>query len=122
MRRAPPRRPPPGGSAPRDRDGVSAPRLIAVLIIRGRAGRRRRGSTMTAVSSRALSRAALTTLVREIAADEALWRPQLVIPEAANRWWTLLSVDADVDVWLLSWLPGHVIELIDYGDTAAAFQ
>jgi mannose-6-phosphate isomerase-like protein (cupin superfamily) len=76
---------------------------------------------MTAVSTRALPRAALTTLVREIAADEGLWRPSLVIPEGGKREWTRLSADADVDVWLLSWLPGHATELHDHGRSAAVF-
>jgi len=76
------------------------------------------GSTMLPVP---LDLAALTTLVREIAADEDFWRPRLRLPMRDSRWWTRLWADPDVDVWLLSWLPGQTTELHDHGQSAAAF-
>jgi mannose-6-phosphate isomerase-like protein (cupin superfamily) len=76
------------------------------------------GSTMLPVP---LDLAELTTLVREIAADDAFWRPSLRLPETRSRWWTRLWTDPDVDVWLLSWLPGQGTELHDHGASAAAF-
>jgi len=75
------------------------------------------GSTMLPVP---LDLAELTTLVREISADEAFWRPHLQFPESDARWWTRLWTDPDVDVWLLSWLPGQATELHDHGISAAA--
>lgn len=76
------------------------------------------GSTMLPVP---LDLAALTGLVREIAVDEASWRPRLQLPDRRSRWWTRLWTDPDVDVWLLSWLPGPATDLHDHGDSAAAF-
>ncbi|MGQ0465631.1 MAG: cysteine dioxygenase [Sporichthyaceae bacterium] len=68
-----------------------------------------------------LGLADLTGLVREIGAAEDFWRPSLELPEVSARWWRRIWHDPDVDVWLLSWLPGHVTELHDHGDSAAAF-
>jgi len=71
----------------------------------------------------ALSLADLTTLVRSIADTPDLWMPQLRIPNAGeDRWWTRLSTDSRVDVWLLSWLPDQATELHDHGSSAAAFS
>jgi predicted metal-dependent enzyme (double-stranded beta helix superfamily) len=75
----------------------------------------------TVFRSPALSLASLTTLVRGVAADASLWRPRLVIPDGADRWWARLSADDAVDVWLLSWLPGHCTDLHDHGGSAAVF-
>lgn len=70
----------------------------------------------------ALAPAELVDLVRAVAADESEWRPRLRLPAArAERWWTRLHDGDDVDVWLLSWLPGHTTELHDHGRSAAAF-
>jgi predicted metal-dependent enzyme (double-stranded beta helix superfamily) len=69
-----------------------------------------------------MSATELATLVRGIAADEQLWVPRLVLPEGGGRrWWTQLAGDAAVDVWLLSWAPGHSTDLHDHGFSAAAF-
>lgn len=67
------------------------------------------------------STADLAALVRTIADDEASWLPRLVLPSRAERRWTRLSGDGAVDVWLLSWLPGHSTDLHDHGASAAAF-
>lgn len=63
----------------------------------------------------------LAALVRHTAADVDAWRPKLRLPDGDERWWTRLSADRDVDLWLLSWLPGHATELHDHGSSAAAF-
>jgi predicted metal-dependent enzyme (double-stranded beta helix superfamily) len=68
-----------------------------------------------------LSLADLTGLVRLTAADESAWRPKLQLPTSTDRWWTRLLNDPDVDVWLLSWLPGHATDLHDHGSSLAAF-
>lgn len=75
----------------------------------------------TGTFRRALSLADLTELVRTVAADEALWRPRLIIPDGVERWWTRLWGHGPVDVWLLSWLPGQSTDLHDHGESAAAF-
>jgi predicted metal-dependent enzyme (double-stranded beta helix superfamily) len=69
----------------------------------------------------ALDLADLTALVRAVAADPSIWEPKLQLPHGTERWWTRLSSDSRVDVWLLSWLPGHTTDLHDHGDSAAAF-
>jgi predicted metal-dependent enzyme (double-stranded beta helix superfamily) len=63
----------------------------------------------------------LSALVRAAADEPAMWRPQLRLPTAADRWWTRLASDSRVDLWLLSWLPGHTTDLHDHGGSAAAF-
>ncbi len=64
----------------------------------------------------------LTDLVAAVAADPAAWRPHLQLPEPeAGRWWTRLSTNPTVDVWLLSWSPGQTTELHDHGPSVAAF-
>jgi quercetin dioxygenase-like cupin family protein len=68
----------------------------------------------------ATSVADLTSLVLSYARDPSRWLPRLQLPET-DRWWTRLRTSADVDVWLLSWLPGHATELHDHGSSAAAF-
>jgi mannose-6-phosphate isomerase-like protein (cupin superfamily) len=68
-----------------------------------------------------LSISDLSALVRTVAADESLWLPQLQFPRGSERWWTRLLSDAGIDVWLLSWLPGHSTDLHDHGPSAAAF-
>jgi len=70
-----------------------------------------------------LSLAELTTLVGSVCADPTFWQPRLQIPDGGEeRWWTRLSTNRRVDVWLLSWLPGHTTELHDHGTSAAAFS
>jgi quercetin dioxygenase-like cupin family protein len=68
-----------------------------------------------------MSAVELAGLVRAIAADEQLWLPRLVLPTASERRWTQLVGDRSVDVWLLSWLPGHSTDLHDHGFSAGAF-
>jgi predicted metal-dependent enzyme (double-stranded beta helix superfamily) len=63
----------------------------------------------------------LSTLVGQLAARPDVWLPHLRLPESRQRWWTQLRSDPLVDVWLLSWLPGHATDLHDHGPSAAAF-
>lgn len=73
-------------------------------------------------AGRPLELAELIDLVRAVAAHPEVWRPRLRLPTAgSDRWWTRLHEGADVDVWLLSWLPGQATELHDHVGSAAAF-
>jgi predicted metal-dependent enzyme (double-stranded beta helix superfamily) len=78
---------------------------------------------MTAISSPlALPVQELIALVRGIAADPVSWRTLLRTPDhGAQRWWLRLLADDQVDVWLLSWLPGQSTDLHDHAGSAAAF-
>jgi predicted metal-dependent enzyme (double-stranded beta helix superfamily) len=69
----------------------------------------------------ALTTHQLSTLVRQLAAQPDVWLPRLRLPESRQRWWTQLWSGPVVDVWLLSWLPGHATDLHDHGPSAAAF-
>jgi len=67
------------------------------------------------------SLADLIRLVRATAADTHRWQSVLRLPDGKDRWWTLLSTNDDVDVWLLSWRPGQATDLHDHGSSQAAF-
>src|SRR4029077_6186109 len=67
------------------------------------------------------SLAELIRLVRATTADTHRWQSVLRLPDGKDRWWTLLSTNDDVDVWLLSWRPGQATDLHDHGSSAAAF-
>ena len=67
------------------------------------------------------SLADLIRLVRATAADTHRWQSVLRLPDGKGHWWTLLSTNDDVDVWLLSWRPGQATDLHDHGSSAAAF-
>ena len=80
-------------------------------------------SLRAAATCDGLSLADLAALVRSVAANADLWQPRLRIPgNGEDRWWTRLCTDNRVDVWLLSWLPGHATELHDHGSSAAALS
>jgi predicted metal-dependent enzyme (double-stranded beta helix superfamily) len=64
--------------------------------------------------------AELARAVRDLAGRHETWAPRVRMPET-DRWWTRLSADDDLDVWLLTWLPGQSTELHDHGSSAAAF-
>jgi mannose-6-phosphate isomerase-like protein (cupin superfamily) len=70
---------------------------------------------------RPLDLAELASLVRTLAGQEHLWVPRVRFGTAERRWWTRLHASATVDVWLLTWLPGHTTDLHDHGDSAAAY-
>jgi len=68
-----------------------------------------------------LSRTELTGLVHAAAADTRLWLSRLQLPDGEGRWWALLATGDQVDLWLLSWLPGQATDLHDHGPSAASF-
>jgi hypothetical protein len=41
-------------------------------------------------------------------------------PPAEDRWFTRLHADDELDVWLISWVPGHFTELHDHGGSLGA--
>ncbi|MCI4674814.1 cysteine dioxygenase [Candidatus Mycolicibacterium alkanivorans] len=41
-------------------------------------------------------------------------------PPADARWFTRLHTDDELDVWLISWVPGHTTELHDHGGSLGA--
>jgi predicted metal-dependent enzyme (double-stranded beta helix superfamily) len=67
-----------------------------------------------------LGGADLVAVVRAVARDRAAWQPRVRLPDG-ERWWTRLHGDDRIDVWLLTWLPGHATDLHDHGDSGAAF-
>jgi predicted metal-dependent enzyme (double-stranded beta helix superfamily) len=68
-----------------------------------------------------LARSELIELVRNTAADQENWRRHVRF-DAGERYFHLLRSDADVDIWLLTWLPGQATTLHDHGGSAAALH
>jgi predicted metal-dependent enzyme (double-stranded beta helix superfamily) len=68
-----------------------------------------------------LAQSELIELVRSTAADKEKWRRHVRF-DAAERYYYLLHSDADVDIWLLTWLPGQATTLHDHGGSAAALH
>ncbi|MCV7123333.1 cysteine dioxygenase [Mycobacterium lacus] len=59
------------------------------------------------------------------AADEVLsGRRDHLLPEGGlpttERWFTRIHGDDELDVWLISWVPGHATELHDHGGSLGA--
>jgi len=73
------------------------------------------------VSDPATTAQDLAELVTGLAERPDGWRSRLRLPESGGRWWTRLTSDPCVDVWLLSWLPGQATDLHDHGGSSAAF-
>jgi hypothetical protein len=57
---------------------------------------------------------------RRYAADPDAW-PFAPRFDLRRRWYRRLAGSPDVEVWLLSWLPGQGTELHDHGDSSGAF-
>lgn len=93
----------PNCTAPRTRHGMSDHRPRARTRIRP------------------LPAADLVGLVRAVAHDRRGWLDRVRFGADTQRWWTRLSSDPAVDVWLLTWLAGHTTEFHDHGGSAAAF-
>ena len=45
--------------------------------------------------------------------------PEGGVPETA-RWFTRIHGDEELDIWLISWVPGHATELHDHGGSLGA--
>ena len=43
-------------------------------------------------------------------------------PPAEDRWFTRLHGDDELDVWLISWVPGHTTELHDHGGSLGDYR
>jgi mannose-6-phosphate isomerase-like protein (cupin superfamily) len=71
-------------------------------------------------TSQPLDLPVLVDIVRGIAERPSLWKHRVQFT-SANRWWTQLIRDENVDVWLLSWLTTQETEFHDHGGSAAAF-
>jgi predicted metal-dependent enzyme (double-stranded beta helix superfamily) len=68
----------------------------------------------------------VTTLARPRTDHLALARAYAARPleprfDPTRRWYQRLTSQDDVEVWLLSWLPGQGTELHDHGGSAGAF-
>ncbi|MCW2898827.1 MAG: putative cysteine dioxygenase [Streptosporangiaceae bacterium] len=68
-----------------------------------------------------LGPAGLATRARELAdhPDEWLHRVRL---SADGRWYERVHLDEDVEVWLISWLPGQSTGFHDHGEASGAFS
>ena len=75
----------------------------------------------TATATRPLSVQQLQDLVSRLAADESAWGPH-VRHDADQRGVSLLMRDEQVEVWVLSWLPGQDTGYHDHGGSAAAIR
>jgi predicted metal-dependent enzyme (double-stranded beta helix superfamily) len=60
----------------------------------------------------------LRALVHALAADPHAWRP--LVAHGPERHFALLHRDAEVEVWVVSWGPGHDTGFHDHDDSAAA--
>lgn len=61
----------------------------------------------------------------DLAADAVLdGRYQHLLPASGlptdSRWFTRIHGDERLDIWLISWVPGHATELHDHGDSLGA--
>lgn len=61
----------------------------------------------------------------DLAADAVLaGRYQHLLPASGlptdGRWFTRIHGDERLDIWLISWVPGHATELHDHGDSLGA--
>ena len=68
-----------------------------------------------------LSEAALERLVRRIAARPDLWQP-LVVVDRERRRYELLYDDDQVDIWVLSWMPGQKTGFHDHDRSSVALM
>lgn len=59
-------------------------------------------------------------LAAELAARPEWWRP-LVTYRAGTRWYRQITRTDQLEVWLLSWLPGQGTDLHDHGQASGAF-
>jgi predicted metal-dependent enzyme (double-stranded beta helix superfamily) len=64
--------------------------------------------------------AQLAETARAVAANPARWL-SLVRYDAGRRWYLRLAQDDELEVWLLSWLPGQRTGFHDHGAASGAF-
>lgn len=62
----------------------------------------------------------LAGIVERVAAQPETWLHRVRL-RADRRWYERLYVDADHDVWLISWLPGQSTGFHDHGASSGAF-
>jgi rhodanese-related sulfurtransferase/mannose-6-phosphate isomerase-like protein (cupin superfamily) len=62
----------------------------------------------------------LAEIVERVAAQPEAWLHRVRL-RADRRWYERLYVDADHDVWLISWLPGQGTGFHDHGPSSGAF-
>lgn len=74
---------------------------------------------MTALAISNPTSAGLRTLVADIAADPELWEG-LVHHDPGQRHFALPHHDVEVEVWVVSWMPGHDTGFHDHDGSAAA--
>ncbi|MGH3978631.1 MAG: cysteine dioxygenase [Pseudonocardiaceae bacterium] len=60
------------------------------------------------------------SIAMSLAAHPERWRP-LVGYRSDTRWYRLLDRSVELEVWLLSWLPGQGTDLHDHGQVSGAF-
>lgn len=60
----------------------------------------------------------LRGLVQDVAADPSQWRP--LVHHGPERHFACLHRDAEVELWVVSWGPGHDTGFHDHDDSAAA--
>lgn len=63
----------------------------------------------------------LRGLVARVGADLSGPLLDLVRFASPKRWWTRLALTGEVELWLLSWLPGQHTEPHDHGGASGAF-
>ena len=62
----------------------------------------------------------LAQLVSVVASQPARWHPTVRF-DPARRWFARLELTTDLEVWLLSWLPGQGTGFHDHGAAVGAF-
>ena len=62
----------------------------------------------------------LAQLVSVVASQPARWHPTVRF-DPARRWFAQLELTTDLEVWLLSWLPGQGTGFHDHGAAVGAF-
>jgi predicted metal-dependent enzyme (double-stranded beta helix superfamily) len=62
----------------------------------------------------------LARLVSVVASQSARWQPTVRF-DPARRWFAQLELTTDLEVWLLSWLPGQGTGFHDHGAAVGAF-
>jgi predicted metal-dependent enzyme (double-stranded beta helix superfamily) len=78
------------------------------------------GPARTAHPAVPVSPLKLARLVSSIASQPGRWQPTVRF-DPARRWFARLELTTDLEVWLLSWLPGQGTGFHDHGAAVGAF-